>query len=76
MAAGKPSPVHCIRLFRCLSTPFRLLKQKLCGAIFHHRPLHPTDRGLLLGSKLCDRWCARCGKMVKIPMAEDTHYDT
>src|SRR5690348_2521342 len=48
--AGRPIPVRCIRLVRCLSTPFRLLKQKLCGAIFHHRPLHPTDRGMMLGS--------------------------
>lgn len=51
------------------------LKQKLCGIIFGHRPLHPTDRGLLIGSKLCDRWCLRCGKMVQIPLAEDDHYD-
>lgn len=60
---------------RCLTKPFRLLKQTLCGVIFNHRPLHPTDRGMMIGGKLCDRWCARCGKMVTMPMAEDTHYD-
>lgn len=48
--------------------------QWFCGKFTGHK-LHPTDRGLMLGGKLCDRWCVRCGKMVQMPVAEDAHYD-
>ena len=52
------------------------IRRLVCGWLTGHRPLHPTDRGTFLGGKVHDRWCARCGQLVRIPNAEDPYYDT
>lgn len=76
-AAGRPATEGEIawRYFSGkIFAPFRAVRQKLCGLIFGHRPLS-NDTGWMIGSKMVDRWCSRCGKMVPMPMAEDPHYD-
>jgi len=79
-SAGRPSTSAELfwfgiqRTLRILFQPVRRLRQWLCGIIFKHRPLS-SDSGYLIGSKMVDRWCALCGKMVQVPMAEDPRYD-
>lgn len=49
---------------------WKRLKQWLCGKIGHRLG---SDRGLLLGARLVDRWCARCDKHIQIPLDEEDY---
>lgn len=53
--------------WRWASTPWRKARQWLCGRSGH---VYSGDTGWLIGSRLRDRWCVKCGKMIRIPWDE------
>lgn len=62
-----------------ISTPVRALVSRvrrflarhlICRFVNHRLG---TDRGVAIGAKLVDRWCARCDKHIQIPLEEEDY---